>query len=345
MFFKKKIKNALRFGFFGRPKIIFLKSKMPEGNYNYQELTALKNGVHLNKLTWLVKANIGVFYIEFIRKFSYFPRFQRLFLKIENQIFNFNHPKPFVSKLHNPIVKERVFSKDVIESLRLKVLECGRFKSPYAPNRIFDLNSKDQFTSLWNFEEDFLHLNEFIKIACEKTLVNHCQKILGSNCSISWVWLWHTFYGEKVVANQLWHRDSSEPFTFTRVFIPLTNVLDQKDGPTEFFLPKDIELPNSTFEPRRIHDEEIETFSGSFERKKIFAKVGSFYTANTFWCLHRGTSVIRKSPRSMLSLLISNAPSHRTVSIPKVSINEFKNPYDQELILQNRRWLKNIVSF
>ena len=129
------------------------------------------------------------------------------------------------------------------------------------------------------------------------------------------------------------------------MFIPLTNVLDQKDGPTEFVLTDHMGLPHSTFEPRRIDDEELASLKCAFEKKKIFAKVGDFYTANTFWCLHRGTSVIREKPRSMLSLLISNAPSHRTVSIPKVFLDDFKNPHDQELILQNRHWLKNILSF
>ena len=242
---------------------------MPEGNYNYQQLKALKNNININKITWLIKANLGIFYIEFIRKFSYFPRFQRLLAKIENQIFNLNYPKPCMSKSHNPVLKEQVFSADVIESLRLKAIECGRFKSPYAPNKTFNLINKDQYTSLWNFEQDFLHLNEFIKISCEKTLVEHCQKILGPKCSISWAWLWHTFPGKNVVENQLWHRDSSEPLSFTRVFIPLTNVLDQKDGPTEFVLTDHMGLPHSTFEPRRIDDEELASLKCAFEKKNI----------------------------------------------------------------------------
>ena len=181
MTLKRKKGSLFGFGFFGRPKLIFLNSKMPEGNYNYQQLKALKNNININKITWLIKANLGIFYIEFIRKFSYFPRFQRLLAKIENQIFNLNYPKPCMSKSHNPVLKEQVFSADVIESLRLKAIECGRFKSPYAPNKTFNLINKDQYTSLWNFEQDFLHLNEFIKISCEKTLVEHCQKILGPN--------------------------------------------------------------------------------------------------------------------------------------------------------------------
>ncbi|KAH2825108.1 hypothetical protein KXV85_011209, partial [Aspergillus fumigatus] len=85
--------------------------------------------------------------------------------------------------------------------------------------------------------------------------------------------------------NQNWHRDSSEPLNFVRIFVPLENIATMEDGPTAL-------IPGTSgmrdyFEVRRFSDDELTQVQQEKGAGVVMADVGDVYFVNTF-CIHRG---------------------------------------------------------
>ena len=54
-------KKKFEIGFFGRPRIVSWGSRIPGGHYNYHDLANSKTTFLEGRLTWLIKANLGIF--------------------------------------------------------------------------------------------------------------------------------------------------------------------------------------------------------------------------------------------------------------------------------------------
>ena len=327
--------------YFGKLKFVSKTSPMPEGNYGYKDLLKIQNCVPAPYLKWFWKANLAICYIELIRKISNKPSVVDNLAKIERRIiYLFDRKSLSNVNTRSYIQLKSVFKIGDIAELRKKTKAAAKFKSPYVKGS-FNRGDLSNHTSFWNFEDDFMQSDAFIRIVCNQKLIESCQEVLGKKAKITWIWLWHTKAHETPAMNQLWHRDSAEPLNFQRVFIPLTNIKSNCEGPTHLI--PGSEKVNQAFLPRR-HEEWYLQETGLLEHQiSLLSNVGDAYIANTF-ALHKGLAVTKTGyTRSMLSLLVSPMPSQRTASLPKFSRSIYAEE-TQRLINQNSYWLTNIIA-
>lgn len=186
---------------------------------------------------------------------------------------------------------------------------------------------------------DFVRSDAFWDIVTSPSLYDTCRNIMGKKAKITWAWLWYSYSCDEPYQNQNWHRDTGEPFNFVRVFVPLTPVKSELDGPT--VVVKGSTHKEVLYERRRFTDNEVIQAVGVEDTVPALAEKGDVYFANTF-CLHRGLPP--QKPREMLSLLVSYQSSYRTKGLPLVPLSSFSEER-QAYIQARKHFFREICDF
>jgi hypothetical protein len=180
--------------------------------------------------------------------------------------------------------------------------------------------------------------NDFIlEAANNKNLVNLLNNYFNCKYSLDWVWAWWSFQShEQDHGPQNFHRDY-ESLNFVKVFVYLTDVNSDEDGPHEFVLGSS--YTDDYFKRERFNKTDINNkFKNNI--KKIIGISGTTFIADTYG-IHRGVKPI-SNDRLVLVFLYSAFPSNRSPKIPPFYISNMKN---KSLFLNNKYLNRLFINF
>lgn len=312
-------------------------------SYNSDVENGIRRDTKFARLIYLLKANYAYNYMR-IRGSSNDPRQVSSRSKIERAIkYPFGILLSQTSRAKFFLRNDYYFEGNIIDT---RILQCltndllgqNYYYDPYVAERKFLGPPEKTANPILYMENHVLFKNvNFLSIAATPSIANFCREVLGPSATIVWAWAWLSQPADARYENQNWHRDNYEPFNFIRVFIPLSDIENTEDGPTEI-IPGTSELPRY-YELRRFSHEEITPLIATNKNHTIFACRGDVYFVNTF-ALHKGTPP--KKQRAMLSLLVSLSPSHRTPSIETLSHHKLP-PELRAAIRKNKKFFRYLV--
>lgn len=319
-----------------RLKIIKTNDLIPEIGKSFNDMR--KDGtIYKNKFLFLFLINYTLIYRYFKNKIIKFVRFRIFFQRLEYLLFNFS--LNLYDKKNNFKYLKGVFKTRKLHLLKENLLEKKHFKNVYDIGNVIPRINISNYSNVWNFENDILSEDIIFELFSNQKIIKACKSVIGRNACISSIWAWHSNNKNNIAYNQRWHRDLSEPLNFIRVFIPLTPIRYKNDGATKVIL--ESELTDKLFSiGTRYDDSDVNIFPSS-NFKEVLAEVGDVYFLNTL-AIHKGTLPQISGKRSMLSILVSLAPSHRSYCIPRRHIQTFEKNL-QNKILENKNWFKYLV--
>ena len=305
------------------------------------------------------KYNINILNLIFLRlkhliykKFQRFilnPKFRNLFKIIENFIFK-NNKNNYIQidkdlikkknelKKNNFIFIQNILKNDEIEYLQKKFKKEKNLIDVYTNNKNFSYEKKPVSAKMGYVPTENIFSDEIVlKAANDKKLVSLLNNYFNCKYSLDWAWSWWSFKNkEKDHGPQNFHRDY-ESFNFIKVFVYLTDVMNDEDGCHEFVLGSS--HINQFYKRERYKSSDIKSrFEDNI--KKIFGKAGTTFIVDTFG-IHRGVKPIAKD-RLVLSLLYSVFPSNRSPKIPPLNFSELKH---KDLYLKNKYLNRLYINF
>lgn len=312
-------------------------------SYLGQVAAGIRRDTSLARLKFLFGANYAANYINWLRRKSNDPAHIARFGAIERRI---KHPfgfKPRSERAARFLERDFHFQaamlpRILLEGFREELENQPVYYDPYVKGFRHEGRPEETDHPFLYMDSHQLFQNpRFLEICTSPDLIAFCKEVLGPSAALSWAWSWISRPTALPYQNQNWHRDSSEPLNFIRVFVPLQAVEGLEDGPTEL-------IPGTSglrrfFEPRRFHDHELDELKRDMGAGFALCEAGDVYFANTF-ALHRGTPPMRQ--RGMLSLLVSLSPSHRTPAIRKLKMAELPQ-HVRPAVARNRRFFRFLV--
>jgi hypothetical protein len=235
-------------------------------------------------------------------------------------------------------VERAILAPELVGAMRAELFADQTFNDPYIPGWSWT-GQPDQASHpmLYMDPQKLFSSPSFLAICANPEIIGFCREVIGPSAAISWAWSWISNPAQGAYQNQNWHRDSSEPLNFVRIFVPLENIATMEDGPTAL-------IPGSSalrefYEVRRYSDAELSKVQQEKGAGVVMADAGDVYFVNTF-CLHRGVAPAKR--RAMLTLLASISPSHRTPAICRLSLDQVPEAL-RETVAANRRFFRYLV--
>jgi len=297
-----------------------------------------------DRLGYLARLNYAHTYINQIRKRSNDPDWIARAGRIERRVLQPFAPPLTMSeraiKYRNKDyhVERAILSPALVGAMRDELFAAQTYNDPYIPGWSWQ-GAPDDATHpmLYMDPQKLLRSASFLGICANEQLIGFCREVLGPAAAISWAWSWISNPGTGNYQNQNWHRDSSEPLNFIRIFVPLENIATMEDGPTAL-IPGTSSL-REFFDVRRYSDAELGPLQQVRGAGVVMADVGDVYFVNTF-AIHRGVTPLRR--RAILTLLASLSPSHRTPSIHRMALSEVPESI-RDTVARNRRFFRYLV--
>ncbi len=260
------------------------------------------------------------------------PKQRRIFQKIEKFIFtnknkNSNQTNKDIIKKNSELKKnnfiffEEIFEKNEIKNLQVKFKNEKNLIDVYTDNKNFSCQKRPISARMGYIPTEHIFNDEIVlKAANNKNLVSLLDNYFNCKYSLDWAWAWWSFESkEKDHGPQNFHRDY-ESLNFIKVFVYLTDVINNDDGCHEFVLSSS--YINQFYKRKRFDQNYIKN---KFKNNviKIFGKAGTTFIVDTYG-IHRGVKPKAKD-RLVLSLLYSVFPSNRSPKIPPLNFSELNN--------------------
>lgn len=303
-----------------------------------------RSGSMADRLAYLAGLNYANTYINRIRKRSNDPAWIERAGRIERRLLQPLAPPPaqteraekFRTKDYH--VERAVLSPDTVGAMRDLLFAPQTYNDPYVTGWSWTGSPEQSSHPMLYMDPQKLFTSpEFLAICANPDIIGFCREILGPAAAVSWAWSWISNPTPHNYQNQNWHRDSSEPLNFVRIFVPLENIATMEDGPTAL-------IPGTSgmrdyFEVRRFSDAELAQVQQEKGAGVVMADVGDVYFVNTF-CIHRGVAPQRR--RGILTLLASLSPSHRTPAICRIPLAQVPE-HLRDTVAANRRFFRYLV--
>lgn len=303
-----------------------------------------RQGGIIDRLGYLARLNYAHTYINRVRKRSNDPAWIARAGAIERRILqplagpSATTERAEKFRTRDFHIERAIVSPDVVGAMRAELFAAQTYNDPYVSGWSWT-GSPDQAhcPMLYMDPQKLLSSPQFLAICANPGIIGFCREVLGPAAAISWAWSWISNPGVGNYQNQNWHRDSSEPLNFVRIFVPLENIATMEDGPTAL-IPGTSTL-REFYDVRRFSEAELLPLQLERGAGVVLADVGDVYFVNTF-CLHRGVAPVRR--RAMLTLLASISPSHRTPAICRMPRREVPDTI-RETVSANRRFFRYLV--
>jgi len=303
-----------------------------------------RGGGMVERLAYLARLNYAHIYINRIRKRSNDPAWIARAGTIERRLLQPLARPPAPSERSDKFrtkdyhVERAVLAPDAVEAMRALLFVPQTYNDPYVAGWNWT-GSPDRSSQpmLYMDPQKLFTSPEFLTICANPDIIGFCQEVLGPAAAISWAWSWISNPTGGNYQNQNWHRDSSEPLNFVRIFVPLENIATMEDGPTAL-------IPGTSglrdyYEVRRFSDADLAPLFQTMGAGVVMADVGDVYFVNTF-CIHRGVAPQRR--RGILTLLASLSPSHRTPAICRIPLAQVPE-HLRDAVAANRRFFRYLV--
>jgi len=297
-----------------------------------------------DRLAYLARLNFAHTYIQRIRKRSNDPEWiaragnmeRRLLQPLASAPAATERVEKFLTKDYH--VERAILAPELVGQMRDLLFAPQTFNDPYVTGWSHT-GSPDacNHPMLYMDPQRLMSSAPFLSICANPQIIAFCQEVLGPAAAVTWAWSWISNPTGQRYQNQNWHRDSSEPLNFVRIFVPLENIATMEDGPTAL-IPGTSTL-RDFYEVRRFSDEELSALQQERGAGVVMADVGDAYFVNTF-CLHKGVAPMRR--RGILTLLASLSPSHRTPAICPVSLAQVPEEI-RDTVAANRRFFRHLV--
>ncbi|NBC35436.1 hypothetical protein GTZ99_02565 [Novosphingobium sp. FSY-8] len=298
----------------------------------------------LSRLGFLARLNYAHFYIHRIRKHSNDPAWLGRAAQMERWLTEPLHPHPAPTERARKYldmdyhVERAVLAPAVVGAMRDALFSQPVYNDPYIPGWEYRGHPDHcAHPMLYMDPQSLMHSAPFLAICANPDIITFCREVLGPAAAISWAWSWISNPTAQNYQNQNWHRDSSEPLNFIRIFVPLENIATMEDGPTAL-------IPGTSghrdfYDVRRFSDEELAPLQQAKGAGVVMADVGDVYFVNTF-SIHKG--VAPRKRRAILTLLASINPSHRTPTLQRLPLTQV--PEDlRDCVAANRRFFRYLV--
>lgn len=333
--------------YLGKPHFIGLDKNLEPGvnSYRAQVAGGMRRDSVAGRLGYLAKMNYAYNYIHWLRRRSNEPGFIERAGKIERRLYapfaetggKTERARDFHEADYH--LEEAMLDTAPVEALRDDLFGEGRYYDPYVQGSLYEGAPETiRQPMLYMLSERLFTNHNFLEICSNQDMIDFCKEVLGPAAALSWSWCWISNPGFNAYQNQNWHRDSAEPLNFIRIFVPLTPIRDEEDGPT-VLIPGTSRHPDFS-EVRRYSDMELAVLQATHGVGMIPAEVGDVYFVNTF-ALHRGSAPMRR--RSILTLLVSLSPSYRTPSMPKLKLRDVPEEL-RPAIARNRRFFRHLIA-
>ncbi len=322
--------------------------KLIEGEILEFNILALKKRDKISFYYLLVKRINHLIYKKFQRLILK-PKLRNILKKIEIFFFkkNFEIPKlqdsDLIKKKENLKKNNFVFFDNLLEMNDIKIIK-DKFENEknlldvYTNNKNFSYKNKPDSARMGYIPTENIFDNECIlEAANNKKLITLLDNYFNCKYSLDWAWAWWSFKSEEIDHGpQNFHRDY-ESLNFIKVFIYLTDVIDEKDGCHEFVLASSHK--NEFYKRERFKKKDIEN-KFHCKVKKIFGSAGTTFIVDSFG-IHRGVKPVSKD-RLVISLLYSVFPSNRSPKIPPIYFSNLRN---KDLYLKNKYLNRLFVNF
>lgn len=314
-------------------------------SYRAQVASGVRRDGRLARLRYLAQANYAGNYISYIRKRSNDPAWLAKARQIESRVL-----QPFANReisseraqhfhQYDFHIEHAMVDPGLVEAFRSDLFDQEVYYDPYVENFSYSGHPDEASNPFLYMDSQALVENaNFLRICTNPDLIAFCRETLGPAAALSWAWAWISNPGFADYQNQNWHRDSSEPLNFLRVFVPLQDIADEDDGPTAI-IPGTSNL-REFYDVRRYSDQELGQLYEDGNGGLVTVDAGDIYFINTF-ALHRGIAPRRR--RAILSLLVSLAPSHRTPALKRLKLKDLLEEV-RDVVAENRSFFRYIVS-
>lgn len=151
--------------------------------------------------------------------------------------------------------------------------------------------------------------NPLVHISLSEKILQLASRYLGQAAFLEYVLLTLSLPSNKPLqASQLWHRDHDN-HRMLKMFIYLTDVLEDGDGPFTFFsAPLSEKVPNS-FIPRHLPDQAVYPHIGEKNLIQMKGRKWTAFVCDTSRCYHMGSRLQPGHERLMLTSLFIALPS------------------------------------
>jgi hypothetical protein len=332
---------------YGHPGLIGLETEY-DGmvkSYHRQVAEGQRKDGRWARLSYLAKANYAHLYINRLRRHSNEAAYLNRAGSIERRLLQPWHRASQrtarAEKFDNLdyYVERSAIPLEHIHGLRAALFDQTVYYDPYVVGYEHHGRAEESHHPFLYMDSQTLFANpHFLHICANQEIIAFCREVLGPRAALSWAWSWIT---NPVLGinyqNQNWHRDSSEPLNFVRIFVPLQDIAGLDDGPTAL-------IPGSSHETahrevRRFTDDDLAEVQARRGAGMIQADAGDVYFVNTM-ALHRGVPPVRR--RAILSLLVSLSPSHRTPGIVPLQFSQFPEAV-RDTVAANRRFFRYLI--
>ena len=315
--------------------------------WSEQVATGLRPDRAVDRLAYLARLNYAHTYINRIRKRSNDPAWIERAGQIERRLLHPFAPPPAETeraikyRTKDYHAERGILSPDLVGAMRAELFAPQTYNDPYIPGWHWhgapDARDAADHPMLYMDPQKLLRSPSLLAICTNPDIIGFCREVLGPAAAISWAWSWISNPGFGNYQNQNWHRDSSEPLNFVRIFVPLENIATMEDGPTAL-IPGTSGL-RAFYDLRRFSDAELTALQQERGAGVVMADVGDVYFVNTF-ALHRGVTPTKR--RAILTLLASLSPSHRTPAIRRIAMAEVPE-HLRDTVAAHRRFFRYLV--
>jgi hypothetical protein len=282
---------------------------------------------------------------KFFQRIFINPVVRGYFIKIEKFLYKKKLTNEEINKLYyeNLLNKdftyfENLFNEEEVNKLNNLFINEENLIGVYSSHNNFSATNPPKEARMGYIPTEKIISHEFIlKAANNKNLINLIEKYFDAKITLDWIWAWWSFKSDKMDHGpQNFHRDY-ESFNFVKVFVYLTDVLDDLDGCHEFIIGS---CNNNNFYKRERFDKNdiINYYKNNV--LKIYGKKGTTFIANTFG-IHRGIKPI-KNNRLILCILYSIIPSNRSPKIPPIYLSKLNN---KEIFIKNQYLNRLFINF
>jgi hypothetical protein len=332
---------------FGRAEFVGLENA-PEGgipSYRQQVENGQRKDGRWARLSYFARANYAHNYINWVRKRSNDASWLTRAGRLEHRLVQPWHHPPTPTERAEKFARQDYYVErgaialGHVAGLHADLFAQPAYYDPYISDFRFEGRPDQTSHPFLYMEAQALFANpHFLAICASREIMAFCREILGPAAALSWAWSWITNPGVTEYQNQNWHRDSSEPLNFVRIFVPLQNIVGLADGPTAL-IPGTSGIADFR-DVRRFSDQEMAGLQAERGAGMIQADAGDAYFVNTM-ALHRGVTPAKR--RGMLSLLVSLSPSHRTPAIIRLRLADLPE-HVREIVAANRRFFRFLVA-
>lgn len=326
--------------------VVGLDHQPEAGVPTYGELVAsgARGGGLGDRIAYLARLNYAHTYIQRLRKRSNDPAWLARAGRIERRLLHPFAPAPartararqFLEKDY--YVERAALDPVLVAQMRDLLFAPQTYNDPYVSGWHYTGAPEGcSHPMLYMDPQTLFSSAPFLAICANPAIMDVCRELLGPGAAITWGWSWISNPSGQNYQNQNWHRDSSEPLNFVRVFVPLENIAAMEDGPTAL-------IPGTSglrefYDLRRYSDEELGGVQARQGAGVVMADAGDVYFVNTF-CLHKGVAPKRR--RGILTLLASLGPSHRTPAMCPVPLGHVPE-HLRDTVRANRRFFRYLV--